>query len=325
MTSGEFNLIEHCVLGLRQPTNPDVVLGPGDDAALLQACSTGWLCATTDALVEGIHIPAGTPPEVIGHRALAINLSDLAAMGSRPRFALLALTMPHGNAAYLARLFHGLLQLARRYEVSLVGGNLSRGPLNATITALGAAEGHKALQRSTARAGDLLAVTGTLGDATLGRLLLPHSQPQHQDPMLRFLLRRYLYPEPRIWEGLALRDLAHAAIDLSDGLIQDCGHLCRASGLGAVIQTERLPRSQAFAHLADQRQWLELPLAGGDDYELLLAIPAHNWPQATAALSGNMAPLAIIGHLEAGCGVEIRHHDASLSFSASGHDHFRVS
>lgn len=324
MASGEFSLIEHCVLGLNQRPDPGVVLGPGDDGALVQALASDWLCATTDAMVEGIHFPPGTPPEAVGHRALAINLSDIAAMGSRPRFALLALTMPCGDAVYLARLFHGLMQLAQRHEVALIGGNLSRGPLNATITALGAAEGRKALRRGTARAGDLLAVTGTLGDATLGRLLLPCSRPQHNDPMLRFLLRRYLYPEPRIREGLALRDLVHAAIDLSDGLIQDCGHLCRASGLGAIIHAERLPRSRAFEHLADQGQWLELPLAGGDDYELLLAIPARNWPQATAALSGNMAPLTIIGHLEAGCGVEVHHHGARFAPSAWGHDHFRA-
>ncbi len=322
MAADEFSLIERCVLSLAPRPDPDVLLGPGDDAALLASCGSDWLCATTDALVEGIHIPPGTPPEAIGHRALAINLSDLAAMGARPRFALLALTMPQGDARYLDRLFHGLLQLAQRYGVSLVGGNLSRGPCNATITALGSAEAHGTLLRSGARAGDLLAVTGTLGDAHLGRLLLPHSSPQHNDPALRFLKRRYLYPEPRVQEGLALRHLAHAAIDLSDGLIQDCGHLCKASGLAAVICAERLPRSRAFESRADQEQWLRLPLAGGDDYELLLAIAPCHWPQAATALGGSTAPLTLIGRLEAGSGVHVDYQGKPFSLPSSGYNHF---
>lgn len=325
MTAGEFDLIERCILGLASRPDPAMVLGPGDDTALLQVSSSDWLCATTDALVEGIHIPVGTPPEAVGHRALAINLSDLAAMGSRPRFALLALTMPHGNANYLSRLLHGLMQLAQRHAISLVGGNLSKGPLNATMTALGLAEGHQALRRTGARPGDLLAVTGTLGDAALGRLLLPHHRPQMPDPALRFLIRRYLYPEPRVWESLALRGLAHAAIDLSDGLMQDCGHLCRASGLAAFIHVDRLPRSQAFCDRSDQRQWLELPLVGGDDYELLLAIPPGLWPQAATAFGWSATSLSIIGHLEEGSGIHVDYRGERLAPPRPGYDHFGAS
>ena len=323
MAADEFSLIQRCVLSLAQRPDPDVIVGPGDDAALLASCGSARLCVTTDALVEGIHIPRGTPPEAIGHRALAINLSDLAAMGARPRFALLALTMPQGDARFLNRLFHGLVRLAQRYGVSLVGGNLSSGPCNATVTALGITEEHGTLLRGGARSGDILAVTGTLGDATLGRLLLPHSNPAHDDPALRYLKRRFLYPEPRVPEGLALRHLAHAAIDLSDGLIQDCGHLSKASGLGAVIWAERLPRSLAFERWANQEQWLQLPLAGGDDYELLLAIAPGHWPQAAAALGGTAVPLTPIGRLEVGSGVQVHYQGKAISLSSPGYDHFR--
>jgi thiamine-monophosphate kinase len=260
----EFELIER--IRARVGARPDVILGIGDDGALLRAPAGQALVAAMDALVSGVHFPADTPPADIGWKALAVNLSDLAAMGAEPAWALLSLTLPEEDGDWLDAFLDGFMRLADAHRLALVGGDTTRGPLALCVQVLGFVPPGAALRRQGARPGDRLWVTGTLGDAAAG--LARWGTVALDDPLVARLLR----PTPRIEAGLALRGQAHAAIDVSDGLLADLGHLCTASGVGAELVAARLPASAALAgYPTDQR--LAWQLGGGDDYELLFALP----------------------------------------------------
>ncbi|ROR34969.1 thiamine-phosphate kinase [Inmirania thermothiophila] len=313
---GEFDLIERFFR--RGPARADVALGVGDDAALLRPPPGCELVAATDTLVEGVHFPAGTDPAAVGHKALAVNLSDLAAMGAEPRWALLALTLPAADEDWLAAFAAGLEALAREAGVALVGGDTTRGPLAATVTVLGSVPAGQALRRCGARPGDDVWVSGTLGDAALGlaaatgRLELPAAVAA----ALRARLDR---PRPRLALGRRLRGLARACIDVSDGLVADLGHVCRASGVGARIERAALPLSPAAQAALAAGGDPAAPLVGGDDYELLFTAP----PWAAAAVAG-LGEVARIGTVEAGAGVRIVEPDGSeRRLEAGGWDHFR--
>jgi thiamine-monophosphate kinase len=296
----------------------DVVLGIGDDAALLRAQPGCELVQTTDALVENVHFLPGSPPRSVGHRALAINLSDLAAMGASPAWALLSLTLPDIDESWLGAFVVGFGVLARTHGVALVGGNLSRGPLNATVQLTGQVPAGAALRRSGGQAGDELWVSGTLGDASLGRTTPPGADAgRHAD----WLRERSEYPTPRIELGEALRGLASACIDLSDGLLADLPRLAAASSCGAWLDLDQLPMSAALRALGGESAW-QHALAGGEDYELCLAAP----PAHAAALEGVAARLAIpltrCGQLRTAPGLELRRDGAVIQFSQSPFDHF---
>jgi thiamine-monophosphate kinase len=219
-----------------------------------------------DTLVSGIHFFPSVAPESLGHKALAVNLSDLAAMGAKPAWATLALTLPESNDAWLQAFAKGFAALAERYGVALIGGDTTRGPLSITVQVMGVVPDGQALRRDGAHIDDDIYVTGELGDAALCLTLLQSgaAKPAAFDRLLLRLER----PQPRVEAGLALRQLAHSAIDLSDGLLADLGHILAAGGLGARIELERLPLSKAYsAWLADSDDW-SLALNGGDDYEL---------------------------------------------------------
>jgi len=241
------------------------VLGVGDDAAIVRARPAHELVVTADMLVEGRHFAAGADPEKLGHKALAVNLSDIAAMGARPRWATLALALPRADARWLAAFSRGFMRMARRHGVDLIGGDTTRGPLNICVQVVGEVLQGRALRRDGARSGDDVWVSGTLGDAALalaaGRLRLT---PRDR----RALEARLDTPAPRIGLGIALRGIARSCIDVSDGLVADLGHLCERSRVGAVVQLETIPMSAVL------RQFLHRPVAraallsGGDDYEL---------------------------------------------------------
>jgi thiamine-monophosphate kinase len=270
----EFDLID--LLARRAGTaRSDVALGIGDDAALLDFARAEQLVACVDTLIAGVHFPPGTAPEDLGWKSLAVNLSDLAAMGAEPRFALLALTLPDDDRAFVHGLARGFDRLARRHGVALVGGDTTRGPLSISVTALGAAPRNAALRRAGAQVGDEIWVSGTLGDAAAG-LAVVEGRLDEVAPRDAIALRRRLdRPTPRVALGLALRGIASAAIDVSDGLLADLGHVLASGGVGAQITRERVPVSPSLRRaVANVERRARFALAGGDDYELVFTAPA---------------------------------------------------
>ncbi|HET8725043.1 MAG TPA: thiamine-phosphate kinase [Anaeromyxobacteraceae bacterium] len=293
-----------------------VRVGVGDDAAVLRPPPGEDLVATVDAVVEGVHFDAGFTPADIGWKALAVNLSDLAAMGARPLWALVALATPRGaDLGRLGRIGDGLAACARRHGIAVVGGNVTSAPgLSLTVTVVGAAPRGRALLRSGGRPGDLLVVSGTLGDAALGL------EPGAAAP-LRARQRR---PAPRLALGRAAPGIARAGIDISDGLVQDLGHLCRESGVGARVEAGSLPLSAAYrAAVRGRPRPLEAALAGGEDYELLLAVPPGRLGALREAARRARTPVAVIGALEARPGVRVLDGGRPVRLSRTGHDHLR--
>jgi thiamine-monophosphate kinase len=270
----EFELIRRYFATLTAPRD-DVALGIGDDAALLAPPRGHEVVVTTDTLIAGRHFPDDTDPQAVGWKALAVNLSDLAAMGAEPRWFTLALTLRMADPEWLAGFAAGLGAMAREAGVALVGGDTTQGALSITITAMGTVPAGKAVRRSGARAGDAICVTGTLGDAALALRLLGEGggRGEARSADLEHLRARLHRPVPRVAVGAALRDIAHAAIDLSDGLAGDLAHILDASGAGAEIRAAKLPMSPAFKALSDPEDRLELQVAGGDDYELCVCLP----------------------------------------------------
>jgi thiamine-monophosphate kinase len=282
MPLGEFELIDRFFreAGGRRG---DVVLGVGDDGAILRPPEGFDLIAVSDTLVEGVHFPAGAPARSVGHRALAVNLSDIAAMGAAPAWSLLALTLPRADETWLKEFAEGFSLLALEHEVSLVGGDTTRGPLMIGVQVFGFVPHGVALRRAGGRPGDLLCVSGTPGDAAAGlALLAPDAVAGVGDAASRAALRaRFEYPTPRLELGRQLLDIASACIDISDGLAGDIGKLAAASGCAAILDLERVPRSEALATLVregifEEREALRFMLAGGDDYELAFAVPPEN-------------------------------------------------
>jgi thiamine-monophosphate kinase len=299
----------------------DVTLGIGDDAAILSVPPGSALVATTDTLVAGVHFPHDSPAASIGHRALAVNLSDLAAMGARPAWALLALTLPEAQEAWLQEFSAGLGALAREYGVALVGGDTTRGALCVTVQLLGLVPPGAALRRSGARAGDTLFVSGTPGDAAAGLALEQHrleAAPAARD----YLRERFLLPSPRVALGERLREYASACIDVSDGLLGDVGKLAQASGVAAEVLFEALPVSAALcATLGDEGARL-LALSGGDDYELCFAVPAGKIAPLLQQLPPAQWGYARIGSVRAGDGAQVLRGGTVMEFSHSGYQHF---
>ena len=270
--AAEFEIIERY---FRRLTAPDdsVLLGIGDDAAVLRVPERHVMAVTVDTLVEGVHFPAGTDSDAVGHKALAVNLSDLAAMGANPCWFTLALTLPQVNEVWLEGFAAGLARLASRHRVVLIGGDTTRGPLSITIQALGTLPDYAAATRAGACPGDDIYVTGTLGDAALG-LAAWAGEVELPSADTAFCAARLNRPEPRVMAGLALQGYVHAMIDCSDGFIADLGHILDQSGLGAEVRRDRLPLSGPVRRqLAASEAW-RYPLAGGDDYELIFTAPA---------------------------------------------------
>jgi thiamine-monophosphate kinase len=314
-TPSEFDLIAAFTRAL--PLRGEgVVVGAGDDAAVLRPADGEDLVATVDAVVEGVHFDRRFTPEDVGWKALAVNLSDLAAMGARPLWALVALAMPAGtSSSAVKRMAAGLGACARAHRTAVVGGNVSRASeLSLTVTLVGAVPEGRAVLRAGARPGDLVAVTGTLGDAALG--LRPGAP--------RALVSRQRRPAPRLAAGRALAGIVRAAIDVSDGLAQDLGHVCRASGVGARICLPDLPLSPAYRRVARRLpDPFAAALAGGEDYELVVAIPPASLERARAAARRARTPLTVIGRFVRGEGVRVVGARGEAVSVPRGHDHLR--
>ncbi len=341
LSIGEFELIERFFLahGARLPKPDGVLLGIGDDAALLRVPAGADLVAAVDTIVAGRHFLAEAAAHAIGHRALAVNLSDFAAMGANPAWATLALTLPAADPRWLEGFAAGLWELADRSGVALVGGDTTGGPLTVSLQLLGHVPRGAAIRRSGAMPGDILAVTGTLGDAGAGLWLAqaraaarPAARPQgaagteappYDGTVERELIRRFEYPEPRVQFGLAARGIASAAMDISDGLVGDLPKLAAASGVSAQVEIDRLPLSRALGEFASPQQARDWALAAGDDYELLLALPPDRFGQLSEAASRLGLALTAIGELGAGSGVTWRLNGLSFVPGVQGYDHFR--
>ncbi|MEA3193512.1 MAG: thiamine-monophosphate kinase [Betaproteobacteria bacterium] len=297
------------------PKHKNALVGVGDDCALLRPEVGLELAVTTDMLVEGRHFLPGADPRALGHKSLAVNLSDLAAMGAAPKWMLLAIGMPTVDEAWLAAFSAGLFALAARYGVDLVGGDTTRSPQRTiTITAIGEVPASVALYRAGARPGDDVWVSGELGGAALG---LAH-------PEIAEAAKRLHEPEPRVELGERLRGMANAAIDVSDGLAGDLGHILERSRVGAVLEYERIPRSAAFRNLKNAELERDCVLSGGDDYELLFTAASARRADLEALGRELGLPLARIGAIQSGdARLTVLDADGKAMNFKPGFDHFK--
>ncbi len=327
---GEFDLIGR--IRRRAALREDVLLGIGDDAALVRPPVDRILAISTDTLNSGVHFSHGTTAADVGWKALAVNLSDLAAMGAEPAWCTLSLSLPQADADWVDAFLDGFLDLAARHQVALVGGDTTRGPLSVSVTVVGALPFGQALQRDAAQDGDDIWVTGSLGDAAAGLALLSghafdgaaHSK---LDSAARAQLEQRLHrPTPRVAAGLSLRGLANACIDVSDGLFADLGHVLEASGKGACIALSELPTSPALQQFAAPEQRWPLQLAGGDDYELCFTAAPAKADAVLAALQACETNGVRIGRISATPGlIALQPDGRAWTPPRPGYQHFEES
>lgn len=295
----EFELIRR-FFGRYRPTRTGTRLGIGDDAALLHPPPDQCIVATIDTMVAGSHFLDSDDPAALGHKVLAVNLSDLAAMGAEPAWFLLSLTLPESDEQWLGAFAESLAALAGRFGIDLVGGDTTRGPRSLTVQAVGTVPEGEALRRNGAHAGDRICVTGCLGDAALALdFKLGHRSGSLSDALSQRLER----PEPRVAAGLALRGRASACIDISDGLAADLRHVLTASGVGASVRLPALPCSAALQSTVGEETAWQYALAGGDDYELCFTLPPDEDPEEIAVRAE--CPVTVIGEITAGGGLEL--------------------
>lgn len=322
-TLGEFELIERYFLRSPGAARSDVILGIGDDAALLRLPKETELVAAVDTVVAGRHFPFDSDARSIGYRALAVNLSDLAAMGATPAWATLALTIPSAEPEWLQAFSAGFMRLADEYGVILVGGDTTAGPLTVSVQLLGHVPCGTALKRSAGQPGDVLAVTGTLGDAGAGLALVTSELTGVDRTAAAELVDRFEYPRARVTFGSLARGIATAAMDLSDGLAGDLPKLAAASGLAAEVHVDKLPLSAALQCAVSPARARTLALGAGDDYELLLSVPARRFAELSAAAHSVDLKLTAIGELRRGSGVSWALDGIPFETPARGFDHFR--
>ena len=297
-------------------TGAGVITGVGDDAAVVTVPYGEQLVVATDTLVADVHFPLAEPAAAVGYRAVAVNISDFAAMAATPRWFTLALTLPTVDTAWLNEFAAGLTAAAATNELSLVGGDTTRGPLTISLQMLGSAPPADLRRRSGAQPGDALLVSGSCGDAAAGLALLL-AESRRDDADAKALIERFRHPPSR-W-SLARRVAAdvHAAIDVSDGLLADLGHLADASGVAAIVDVDAVPRSAALQHVVDEEQAVQLALTGGDDYELIIAAPRA----AVTRLEDE--GFSVIGHVVEGKGVTLTGTLRQYVTAPPGYRHFR--
>lgn len=316
----EFDIIRQYFM--RDHERDDVVLGIGDDAAVLSIPKGQQLVQSVDTLVSGIHFPFETSPHDIAHKALAVNLSDMAAMGAEPAWFTLALTLPDDNEDWLKEFSQSLFSLATKYNVQLVGGDTTNGPLCISITINGFVPEGKALTRNNAKVSDKIYVSGTLGDAALA-LAAWQGDCLLREENKTYLNERLNLPQPQLELGLLLRNYASACIDISDGLISDLKHITENSHVAARITFESIPLSNDFKlNITDETLLLPLVLAGGDDYELCFTIPKEKQSEFDKVIEEKNTSVTCIGEIEAGQEVRCLLNGKKIDIQGSGYDHF---
>ncbi|MEW5559113.1 thiamine-phosphate kinase [Enterobacter asburiae] len=322
MACGEFSLIARYFDRVRS-SRLDVETGIGDDCALLNVPEKQTLAISTDTLVSGIHFLPDINPADLARKALAVNLSDLAAMGADPAWLTLALTLPAVDEAWLAAFSDSLFEQLNYYDMQLIGGDTTKGPLSMTLGIHGFVPEGRALKRSGAKPGDWVYVTGTPGDSAAGLAILQERLRVSVKEDADYLVKRHLNPTPRILAGQALRGLANAAIDLSDGLISDLGHILKASECGARIDLDALPFSEAMQRCVEPEQALRWALSGGEDYELCFTVPELNRGALDVALGHFGMKYTCIGQISADVeGLHFQRDGKPVTLDWKGYDHF---
>jgi len=316
----EFELIKKYFT--EQPVKrKDVQIGIGDDCAILIPTERQNIAVTTDTLVAAVHFPENTSAKAIGHKVIAVNLSDLAAMGAEPSWVSIAVTLPEVNEDWVGEFCQGMFELCEYYNVQLVGGDTTQGPLSITVTAQGLIPVDKQITGSGAKAGDWLYVTGELGDAALaiqhyyGKIQLPQNIQEQVKNKLDF-------PKPQVLAGQALREYASSAIDISDGLISDLQHICVASNVGVNVVLDDIPISNALYDALGQEKAVEVALQGGDDYELLFTVSEDNKVGMETALANAGATITCIGQLNPSGKITTTLNTKPIQINANGFEHF---
>lgn len=321
---GEFELIQRYFVR-KQPSSSSVLLGIGDDAALLQVPDGESLVVSVDTLVSGVHFLSDAPPERIAQRALGAAVSDLAAMGARPLWYTLALTLPDVNEAWLDAFASALAQRSAELGIVLIGGDTTRGPLSVSLTVQGSVNHSMALTRSGAKVSDMIAVTGTLGDSHAGLESLLHPQKAPLDS-LQWLRERFYQPEPRLLLAQAMAPYLNSAIDISDGLLADLGHIMQASQCGAEVDVDKLPYSDALLHFSqDEQQRLDWALTGGEDFELCVTFSKENESVLHSLAKQQQVPFTVIGRVIAAPTLCLLNQGEPLQhrYTQQGYDHFQ--
>jgi len=318
--ASEFSIIEQYFN--RSLSRPDVMCGIGDDAAIVQVPPHESLVVTTDTLNVGVHFPADASPADIAYKALMVNLSDLAAMGATPRWITLSLTLPETNADWLHAFSQSLHCALQEVGVALIGGDTTRGPLSVSITAMGSVNPTFSYLRSEAKMGDIIAVTGTLGDAGLGLQCALHQRQLNRIENTGYVLTRLHRPQARLSISTALHGLTRCAIDLSDGLASDLSHILKQSHCGAIVNVDDLPLSIALTQESDADEQIELALCAGDDYELCFCIPPVHWEDAVKKAAATGVVLTPVGVITVGEKIDWKKDNQPYVMHKRGWDHF---
>ena len=320
----EFNLISRHFSNVGAD-NEYIALGVGDDAALLNSIPVGYqLVFSIDTMLAGVHFPDSTPPHAIGYKALAVNLSDMAAMGATPVCCLLALTLPEADDAWCAEFAKGMHELASRFGVKLVGGDTTRGPLCVSIQITGLVPEGSALTRSGAQVGDTLYVSGPIGNAGAGLKCVQDAVNIGKRYSNNFV-QALNYPEPQVQLGELLRNVASSAIDISDGLYQDLGHICEQSHCGAMIELPNLPIDPELVEFLEGASVGEFALQSGDDYQLLFTIPQARQYEFDSVCESHNLKCTAIGKITDGDGVQLFDvNNQSVTLELSGYQHFVI-
>ena len=318
----EFALIKHF---FEQPNaaagkdNPHLLKGIGDDCAVLRVPSDKDLVFSLDTLVEGVHFPLNADAAELAWRLLGAAVSDLAAMGAQPNNFTLALTLPALDQQWLQRFSENLALAANQYQITLAGGDTTKGPLTLSAQVQGFVDRGQALLRNGAKLGDLVCVTGTLGDSRAGLSLLDAQELSSEQ---RYLMARYYRPEPRVSTGMLIKDYASACIDISDGLLADLGHILNQSEVGAKLSRESIPMSEQMQNVAAEKS-LSWALSGGEDFELCFTVPKQKWPMLQQALQGHSVQVSQIGEVVAQAGIQMLQDDVWQQIEKAGFNHFQ--
>lgn len=332
MAFGEFDLIA-TYFSQRWPHRADVEIGVGDDGAVLNVPADNQLVVVTDTMVAGVHFDQQTPARAIGHKIAAVNLSDLAAMGAEPAWLSLAITLPSIDQEWLTSFSHGLREICEYYDCQLVGGDTTQGPLSVTLTAHGFVPTGQALRRDGAKPGDWIYVSGTLGDAGLA-LACQQQRCKLSDSHYRRVLERLYFPSPRVALGHHLREVASSAIDISDGLRADLGHIIQASNVGARLDVDEIPLSLALTESVDADEAIHYALSSGDDYELCFTVPESRRGVFDTLMARHPAKPTCIGRITSESGKLRLERDGEAWYSSArdadddsarveGYEHFR--